>query len=162
MVVLLAGGLLVDRGIAINARERAADVAQQAARAGANDLNVAALRSGTVELDPGACNVANAFVGKYTGIGATPAGCTPVQVNGHPGIKVSATVTVHPQFLGLFGSQQLPTRRHTARPHRCAGSPREVSADGTPDSRAAAADPRMRRTAADVAAGILAILAWPC
>jgi Flp pilus assembly protein TadG len=102
-VVVLLAGLLVDGGIAINARERAADVAQQAARAGANDLNVAALRSGTVELAPGACNVANAFVGKYTGIGAIPAGCTPVQVNGHPGIKVSATVTVHPQFLGLFG-----------------------------------------------------------
>ena len=72
-VVVLLAGLLVNGGIAINARERAADVAQQAARAGANDLNVAALRSGTVELDPGACNVANAFVGKYTGIGAIPA-----------------------------------------------------------------------------------------
>ena len=50
-VVVLLAGLLVDGGIAINARERAADVAQQAARAGANDLNVAALRSGTVELE---------------------------------------------------------------------------------------------------------------
>jgi Putative Flp pilus-assembly TadE/G-like len=102
-VVVLLAGLLVDGGIAINARERAADVAQQAARAGANDLNVAALRSGTIELDPGACNVATEFVGKYTGIGATPGPCAFVPVNGHPGIKVYATVTVHPQFLGLIG-----------------------------------------------------------
>jgi hypothetical protein len=102
-VVVLLAGLLVDGGIAINARERAADVAQQAARAGANDLNVAALRSGTVELDPGACNVATAFVGKYTGIGAIPGPCSFVPVGGHPGIKVYATVIVHPQFLGLIG-----------------------------------------------------------
>jgi Flp pilus assembly protein TadG len=103
-VVVLLAGLLVDGGIAINARERAADVAQQAARAGANDLNVAALRSGRIELDvPGACNVATAFVGKYNGIGATPGPCRFVTVNGHPGVKVYATVTVHSQFLGLIG-----------------------------------------------------------
>ncbi|HEY2490488.1 MAG TPA: pilus assembly protein TadG-related protein [Streptosporangiaceae bacterium] len=102
-VVVLLAGLLVDGGIAINARQRAADVAQQAARAGANDLNVAALRSGTVELDPAACNVATEFVGKYTGIGAIPGPCSFVPVDGHPGIKVYATVTVHPQFLGLIG-----------------------------------------------------------
>jgi Flp pilus assembly protein TadG len=103
-VVVLLAGLLVDGGIAINARERAADVAQQAARAGANDLNVAALRSGTIQLeDPGACNVATAFVSKYTGIGATPGLCTYVPVNGRPGIKVYATVTLRSQLLGLIG-----------------------------------------------------------
>ena len=102
-VVVLLAALLVDGGIAINARERAADVAQQAARAGANDLDVAALRSGAVELDPGACNVATAFVGKYIGIGATPGSCAFVPVNGHPGIKVYATVTVRSQLLGLIG-----------------------------------------------------------
>jgi hypothetical protein len=64
---------------------------------------VAALRSGTVELDPAACNVATEFVGKYTGIGAIPGPCSFVPVDGHPGIKVYATVTVHPQFLGLIG-----------------------------------------------------------
>ncbi len=102
-VVVLLAGLLVDGGIAINARERAADVAQQAARAGANDLNVAALRSGSVGLAPGACDVATAFVGKYAGIGATPGPCAFVTVNGRPGIKVYATVTVRSQFLGLIG-----------------------------------------------------------
>jgi len=102
-VVVLLAGLLVDGGIAINARERAADVAQQAARAGVNDLNVAALRSGRIELAQGACTVATAFVGKYTGIGATSGPCTFVTVNGHPGIRVYAKVTVHSQFLGLIG-----------------------------------------------------------
>jgi len=111
-VVVLLAGLLVDGGIAINARERAADVAQQAARAGANDLNVAALRSGRIELDQGACNVATAFVGKYTGIGATPGPCTFVPVNGHQGIKVYATVTVHSQFLGLIGISSFTQRSY--------------------------------------------------
>jgi Flp pilus assembly protein TadG len=102
-VVVLLAGLLVDGGIAINAKERAADVAQQAARAGVNDLNVATLRSGRIELAQGACTVATAFVGKYTGIGATSGPCTFVTVNGHPGIRVYARVTVHSQFLGLIG-----------------------------------------------------------
>lgn len=102
-VVVLLAGLLVDGGIAINARERAADVAQQAARAGASDLNVPALRSGLIELAPGACTVATAFVSKYAGIGATPGPCTFMTVNGRPGLRVFATVTVRSQFLGLIG-----------------------------------------------------------
>ena len=103
-VVVLLAGLLVNGGIAINARERAADVAQQAARAGANDLNVAALRSGTVELDPAACNVGYRVRGQvHRHRGDARDRARSFRSNGHPGIKVYATVTVHPQFLGLIG-----------------------------------------------------------
>jgi Flp pilus assembly protein TadG len=102
--VVLMAGLLVDGGIAINAKERAADVAQQAARAGANDLNVTDLRNGNVQLAPGACAVAEAFVPKYQGIGATPKGCEPgVTGNGAPQITVQAQVVVHSQILSLIG-----------------------------------------------------------
>ena len=103
-VVLLAG-LLVDGGIAINAKQRAADVAQQAARAGANDLNVAALRSGVVQLAGNACSVATAFVPRYNGSGATPGPnpCTIMTVGGRQVIRVYATVTVRSQLLSLFG-----------------------------------------------------------
>jgi Flp pilus assembly protein TadG len=45
-------GLVVDTGRAIAARASAMDEAQQAARAGAGQLSVAALRSGEVEIDP--------------------------------------------------------------------------------------------------------------
>ena len=103
-VVLLAG-LLVDGGIAINARERAADVAQQAARAGANDLNVTALRSGRVELNQDACQIATAFVSQYQGVHAVP-GPQPCQMfmsGGQPAIRVYATVTVNSQILGIIG-----------------------------------------------------------
>ncbi|UBU14609.1 TadE/TadG family type IV pilus assembly protein [Nonomuraea gerenzanensis] len=45
VVVFLLAGLLVDGGSAINARLRAADVAEQAARAGADELDVDHLRA---------------------------------------------------------------------------------------------------------------------
>jgi Flp pilus assembly protein TadG len=103
--VVLMAGLLVDGGIAINAKERAADVAQQAARAGANDLDVADLRQGDVQLAPGACDVAMAFVPKYQGIGAVGNSCNvmPGNLQVAPVITVSAKVTVHSQILGLIG-----------------------------------------------------------
>lgn len=105
-VVVLLAGLLVDGGIAINARERAADVAQQAARAGANDLNVAALRAGKVELAPGACGVAVAFVSSYAGIHATPGQCTVTAAGNREVISVQATVRVNSQVLSLIGIRQ--------------------------------------------------------
>lgn len=42
--VLMLAGLLVDGGLLIHARERAADIAEQAARAAADDVDVAYLR----------------------------------------------------------------------------------------------------------------------
>ena len=50
VIFLLA--LIVDGGNAMNARERAADIAGQAARAAADDISPATLRSAT--LSPGA------------------------------------------------------------------------------------------------------------
>ena len=45
VVVFLLAGLLVDGGAAINARLRAADIAEQAARAGADQIDVDHLRA---------------------------------------------------------------------------------------------------------------------
>lgn len=43
--VIVLAGLLVDGGLAIHARQRAADIAEQAARAAADDIDVAHLRA---------------------------------------------------------------------------------------------------------------------
>src|SRR5436309_9154746 len=53
LAVLFLVALLVDGGSALNARERAADIAEQAARAAATDLNLASLRgaAGAVTID---------------------------------------------------------------------------------------------------------------
>lgn len=45
-VLLVCAGLVVDGGLAINARMRIADDAEQAARVGADSINVDALRNG--------------------------------------------------------------------------------------------------------------------
>jgi Flp pilus assembly protein TadG len=46
IAVIFLLGLIVDGGIAMNAKERAADIAGQAARAAADDVNIATLRTG--------------------------------------------------------------------------------------------------------------------
>jgi Flp pilus assembly protein TadG len=51
LAVILLVALLVDGGTELNARERAADIAEQAARAAAEDISPASLRAGTVAID---------------------------------------------------------------------------------------------------------------
>ena len=48
--------LIVDGGQVIVAKSRAADIAEQAARAAADDINPAALRNGQVTIAAGACD----------------------------------------------------------------------------------------------------------
>jgi Flp pilus assembly protein TadG len=93
-------GLVVDGGSALSARQSAADEAEQAARAGAGELSVDALRSGSVQLDPvAAVNAAEQFT----------------LAAGHPGTATvsSGTVTVkihyqiHTEILGLIGIDTL-------------------------------------------------------
>jgi Flp pilus assembly protein TadG len=56
-------GLVVDAGRAIAARSAAMSEAEQAARAGAGQLSVGALRSGQVEIDPvAAVQAADAYL----------------------------------------------------------------------------------------------------
>jgi Flp pilus assembly protein TadG len=53
VVLLVMAGLVVDGGLAINARQRVADDVEQAARAGSQHLDEASLRgSGLVRIDP--------------------------------------------------------------------------------------------------------------
>ena len=62
--VLLA--YIVDGGQYMNARERAADIAEQAARAGADQVSVADLRQGTFTIpQAAACQAAGDLVNSY-------------------------------------------------------------------------------------------------
>ena len=59
LILLALAGLVVDGGLAINARERVADDVEQASRAGAERVDVLTLRqSGVVRLDPAAAQLA--------------------------------------------------------------------------------------------------------
>lgn len=66
LALMVMAGLVVDGGNAINARARATDDAEQAARAGANQINEDLLRSsGQVQIEQGAAY--NAAVAYLTG-----------------------------------------------------------------------------------------------
>ena len=96
--------LVVDGGQAMNAKSRAADIAEQAARAAANDLNVADLRTGrgTVRLLGNACDLQNGpaaqlvadYAGGAPGSTVTLTRCTPsvTTVGGTAAVSVTATV----------------------------------------------------------------------
>lgn len=66
LAVVLLAGLILDGGIAMNARERASDIAGQAARAAAGDIDVGALQTtGRAQIAAGACAIANQLVEQY-------------------------------------------------------------------------------------------------
>ncbi len=124
--VLVLATFVVDGGQLMNARERAADMAEQAARAAVNDIDITALRSGRIAISPGACapgGPADALVASYargTGTSAfVPAsygsqpGCQTGTVLTSAGPQHFATVTVEVTTkpvipIGIFGSYQVP------------------------------------------------------
>src|SRR5437763_2268587 len=70
LMAMMLAGLVVDGGLALTERQRAGDIAEQAARAGANDLDQAALRNGQYQLAGDACNRAQLVGAASGGAGA--------------------------------------------------------------------------------------------
>jgi hypothetical protein len=112
IAVLFLTALILDGGVAMNARERAADIAEQAARAAADNIDVAALRStGRAAIGPGACPLAGTLVAAYaqgasTGVDAVTSAtmdtCTaPV---GAVAATVQVTIKTRPLVPGVLGS----------------------------------------------------------
>lgn len=104
MVVLVLAGAMIEGGNAMSARGHATDVAQQAARAGADKLDLAGLRTnGLVRIDPVAAKAAaTAFlaqVGETGTVNATPTQVSVTVTVTRPGILVPIlgiqTLTVH-------------------------------------------------------------------
>ena len=101
VVFLVLAGLVVDGGLAINARQKVADDVEQAARAGSQNLDEAALRNingGTVVIDSArAETAARAFLAKRN----YPAGN--VHVQAFPDhVQVSATLVQPTALLSLI------------------------------------------------------------
>ena len=104
--------LVVDGGQVIVAKSRAADIAEQAARAAADDIDPGALRNGDVAIAAGACGTpgpASELVSTYqkgVGVTATMLTCTPgTGPGGAPDVTVAVQVSMKP-FLPVssFGS----------------------------------------------------------
>ncbi|MFD5610543.1 pilus assembly protein TadG-related protein [Kitasatospora sp. NPDC127060] len=102
MLFMVIASFVVDTGRAIHQREKAADVAEQAARYAANHLSSADLRSGTVVIDAADCtgNV-QAFVGTagFSGGDVGAARCTAAAGNQ---VTVEVRLTFTPLLLPAF------------------------------------------------------------
>jgi hypothetical protein len=101
--LLAAAGLVYDGGRALAAKTTATDIAQEAARAGAQQVNLAVFRAtGQVVLDvPAAQDAAQAYLAA-TGTGDTAT----VTVTGDT-VTVAVSSVQHTVFLGLTGIQTL-------------------------------------------------------
>lgn len=97
MVLFAGAGLAIDGGRAINARDKATDIAEQAARAGAGQLDQVALRNGgAVVLDQDAARArADSFV--------TLAGYVPTTTTAANSVTVRASATYRTALLGIVG-----------------------------------------------------------
>jgi Flp pilus assembly protein TadG len=89
-------GLIGGGGELINGRVEAKRAAEQAARAGADELSVAAVRSGTDAVDAGEA------IARATGMLHQAGWTGTVRVQGSK-VIVTATGTRSPEFLGLLG-----------------------------------------------------------
>jgi Flp pilus assembly protein TadG len=112
IAVMFLLALIIDGGIAMNAKQRAADIAGQAARAAADTINVAVLRqTGAAQMAPGACGAAAGLVRTYgqklsTGVdrvtSTTMVSC--VAPSGARVATVQVTVATSPLVPGVFGA----------------------------------------------------------
>jgi Flp pilus assembly protein TadG len=115
MVVILGLliGLVVDVGSAMAAKTSAMDIAQQAARAGANQLDLQALRTdGTVRLDPAAAQVAaETFLAAADATRGTQRGTQTSDVTATPALVTVTIVRAQPtSILSAIGFGSLAVR----------------------------------------------------
>jgi len=109
LMTMMLAGLVVDGGLAITERQNAGDIAEQAARAGANDLDQGALRAGTYQLAPDACDKAQA-VAVASGLDGSAVTCDAPGTMTLPNGQNVPTMTVHvqiryqPTLIGIFYS----------------------------------------------------------
>jgi Flp pilus assembly protein TadG len=100
IALFVMGGLVVDGGNAINARQKISDDVEQAARAGADQIDVLALReSGIIVVLEGPARTAAASY--LVGLGYDP-GRIGVNVAGNE-VTVTAQDTISTQLLTLIG-----------------------------------------------------------
>jgi hypothetical protein len=106
VVALALASLLVDLGNAVNAQERAADLAEQAARAAADSINVAGLRNGTVVINQAtACTSARNLIQAYVRVSRIDAAmAAPCTYPSPRQVTVYVSVTTAPLISSFFGS----------------------------------------------------------
>lgn len=138
LVIVMIAALVIDVGLAISQRERAADLADQAARAEAQNVSTDALRqSGAAVIASDGCGLATQYIvsaassihygtatintgyggsdGVDEGTGGTPDGCVLSSLT-QPGntVTVSVNLTYTPFVFDLFSGSVTVTETGTA------------------------------------------------
>ncbi len=115
-VLIMLAGLIYDGGSALNQRAKAADDVEQAARAGAAQLDIATLRgSGVVAIDPGAADQAARAYLTAPQLGYPAGTIKDVQVTPTT-VTVEVDTTYSTKLLKMMGITTFPiTARATAR-----------------------------------------------
>jgi hypothetical protein len=100
--MVLVCGLVVDGGAVLSARREAAAVAAEAARAGAQQLDLASARTGVATLDPSAARTAAESFASSAGFPAVTVAvdCDAVACRA---VHVIVTGTAHLRILSAFG-----------------------------------------------------------
>lgn len=107
LILLAVAGLVVDGGLAINARQRVNDDVEQAARAGSLKLDLVQLRDDNrVQIAPDAATQA---AGAFLTARGYPAGDTRITADGDQ-ITVSAVLVRHTTLLSLVGIKTFTVR----------------------------------------------------
>ncbi|MEV7123728.1 pilus assembly protein TadG-related protein [Kitasatospora griseola] len=104
MLFMVIAGFVIDTGRAIHQREKAADVAEQAARFAANQISTADLRNGQVVIDAAGCTGhIQDFVraSGFAGADVAASGCTAASGNQ---VTVKVRLTYTPLLLPTFGN----------------------------------------------------------
>lgn len=111
LLAMILAGLVVDGGLAITERQHAGDIAEQAARYAADDLNQADLRNGQYVLNGDACQRA-VQVATASGLPDNAVTCDPpgtITVNNIvlPTITVHVSISYSPILVGMVYTQPL-------------------------------------------------------
>ncbi len=115
--MIFLAGLVIDGGAAIEARQRASDIAEQAARAAAGQCDVAVLRS------RGVCRVTNEAAARAAAApfladnGVTQSSLVrtrPDAFGQYQGVQVSVTITFETTLLGIAPRYKTLTISETA------------------------------------------------
>ena len=115
-IAMMLAGLIVDGGLSITERQRAGDIAEQAARAGAEELDPADLRLDKLTIESDAACTRAQDVATASGLPAGSLVCdlpgTTTASTGQavPDFTVHVTITYSPILLGMFYSKDLTAK----------------------------------------------------
>ncbi|MCC9309960.1 pilus assembly protein TadG-related protein [Kitasatospora sp. RB6PN24] len=108
LLFMTIAGFVIDTGLAIHQRERAADTAEQAARYAADHINATSLRNGTgVSVDAQACTAnVEAFVAE-SGYGSDDVSASHCTAAGGNSVSVTVRLTYKPLLMSMVNSGNL-------------------------------------------------------